>query len=76
MLLSGENALWLLDVTGKLKELVEGAGITAYLFSPSGDQVAYVQNNDIYTVSTSDGNTQQLTTDGGETVYNGTLDWV
>lgn len=76
MLLSGENALWLLHNTGKLEEVVKGAGITAYLVSPSDDQVAYVQNNDIYTVSTSDGNTQQLTTDGGETVYNGTLDWV
>ncbi|MGB2910840.1 MAG: DUF333 domain-containing protein, partial [Anaerolineales bacterium] len=37
MLLSGENALWLLDVeTGELKSLAEGGSMTALSFSPSG----------------------------------------
>ena len=35
-----------------------------------------MQNNDLYTVRVNDGQVQRLTTDGGETVFNGALDWV
>lgn len=77
MLLSGENALWLLDVeTGELKSLAEGGSMTALSFSPSGKHISFVQENDLYTVQISDGQIQRLTTDGSETVYNGSLDWV
>ncbi|MEZ4613687.1 MAG: DPP IV N-terminal domain-containing protein, partial [Caldilineaceae bacterium] len=39
-------------------------------------RVAYVQDNDLYVVGIDDGESQRLTDDGSETVFNGTLDWV
>jgi len=77
MLLTGDKALWLLDVrTGALKSLAEGGSKTAVMFLPSGTAVSFVQDNDLYTVQIDDGQIQRLTADGSETVYNGTLDWV
>jgi dipeptidase D len=78
LLLAGETAFWLLDPdTGELRSLVEaGAGITSPAFSPNGTSIAFVQDNDLYTVAVSDGQIVRLTTDGSETVFNGTLDWV
>jgi dipeptidyl-peptidase-4 len=77
MLLSGEKALWLLDVsTGELNSLVEGGDKTSLAFSPSGEVVSFVQDNDLYTIQINDGQIQRHTTDGSDTVFNGTLDWV
>jgi len=78
LLLSGGAALWLLDAeTGGLKPLAEGsAGMTSLTFSPDGTRIAYVQDNDLHTIGVSDGKVVRLTTDGSETVFNGTLDWV
>lgn len=78
LLLSGATALWLLDAdTGALRSLVEvGAGVASLAFSPDGTRIAFVQDNDLYTVSVRDGRIVRLTTDGSETVFNGTLDWV
>ncbi len=45
-------------------------------FSPDGSRVAYVQANDIYVQSLSDGGITPLTTDGSSTTINGTFDWV
>jgi dipeptidyl-peptidase-4 len=77
LLLSGEKALWLLDVdSGRLDSLAEGAAKTAVAFSPSGERLSFVQDNDLYVVDISDGQVRRLTTDGSDTVFNGTLDWV
>ena len=46
------------------------------MFTPDGTRVSYVQDNDLYVLSIADGQVQRLTTDGGETVFNGGLDWV
>ena len=78
LLLSGESAIWLLDPdTGDLRSLIEGeVGITSLSFSPDGSRIAFVQDNDIYRINMGDGQIVRLTTDGSETVFNGTLDWV
>jgi len=78
LLLTGEKSLWLLNAkTGELKPLAGGSGRkTSLMFSPSGTHISFVQDNDLYTVRLSDGQTQRLTTDGSETVFNGNLDWV
>ena len=78
LLLSGGNTLWLLDVTtGALRQVGDGAGAkTGVTFLPGGAHISYVQGNDIYRVALADDATQRLTTDGGETVFNGILDWV
>jgi dipeptidyl-peptidase-4 len=77
LLLTGEKALWLLQVkTGELTSLAEDGVKTALRFSPSGTQISFVQDNDLYTVGISDGQIQRLTSDGSQTVFNGGLDWV
>ena len=78
MLLTGDEALWLLDVsTGELTSVVENAGsVTGQMFTPDGKRISYVQDNDLYVLTLADGKVQRLTTDGGETVFNGGLDWV
>jgi len=45
-------------------------------FSPNGDRVAYVMQNNIYVENMSDGRTTRLTLDGTRTLVNGTSDWV
>jgi dipeptidyl-peptidase-4 len=78
LLLAGDEALWLLDVrSGDLKSLVEdGSAKTGLMFTPDGARISYVQDNDLYVVTIADDQVQRLTTDGGETVFNGALDWV
>ena len=76
--MTGSNALWLLDPkSGALKSLAAGsAPQTSQMFSPDGTRISFSQSNDLYTVRISDGQLVRLTTDGGATVFNGTLDWV
>lgn len=79
LLLTGETALWLLDATtGNLTPLAQGdAHKTSVLFTPDGMRVSYVQDNDLYVVDADGGGAPvRLTDDGGETVFNGALDWV
>jgi len=45
-------------------------------FSPTGDRVAYVRENNLYVERVSDGKITQLTRDGSTTLINGTFDWV
>lgn len=45
-------------------------------FSPQGDRVAYVSGNNIYVEDIATGNITPLTTDGSNTIVNGTFDWV
>ena len=45
-------------------------------FSPDASKVAYVSNNNIYVEDVASGKITPLTTDGSETIVNGTFDWV
>jgi dipeptidyl-peptidase-4 len=45
-------------------------------FSPDGDRVAYVRENNIYVEELATGKITQLTHDGSRTIINGTFDWV
>lgn len=78
LLLKGASALWLLDAdSGALKQAaaIDGS-VTAIALTPDGSGVSYAQDNDLYLVRLSDGARQRLTTDGGDAVFNGALDWV
>jgi dipeptidyl-peptidase-4 len=78
LLLAGAESLWLLDSkTGELKTLVKTKGAkTSMAYSGDGTYVSYVQNNDLYTVRVKTGQIRRLTTDGSQSIFNGTLDWV
>ena len=45
-------------------------------FSPDGRRVAYVRDGDLYVIDAAGGPEVRLTTDGGERILNGRLDWV
>ena len=45
-------------------------------FSPDASKVAYVSENNIYVEDLASQSVKQLTTDGSETIVNGTFDWV
>ncbi len=44
--------------------------------SPDGGRVAFVRDNDLYVTDLATGQETRLTSDGSETVINGTFDWV
>jgi len=45
-------------------------------FSPDGEQLAFVRDNDLWVRSLASGAERRLTSDGTETTLNGTLSWV
>jgi len=45
-------------------------------FSPDGNRVAFIRNNDLYVVDANGTNEHRLTTGGTSTLFNGKLDWV
>jgi len=71
---------WVLDRTsGKLTKLGGDAPESSLMFarfSPDGSRVGYVRANDIYVEDLASGRITALTTDGSETIINGTSDWV
>ena len=71
---------WVLDLgSGALHKLGGDAPESTLMFakfSPEGDRVAYVRQNNIYVEPLDGGTIIQLTTDGSRTTINGTFDWV
>jgi dipeptidyl-peptidase-4 len=71
---------WVLDrATGKLEQLggdVPEASLMFARFSPDGSRVAYVRANNIYVEDLATGKITPLTSDGSDTIINGTSDWV
>ncbi|MEO9806544.1 MAG: S9 family peptidase [Reichenbachiella sp.] len=71
---------WVLDMnSGKLTQLGQSVVRTTMMFakfSPDGTRVGYVSKNNIYVEDISNGKITQLTFDGGESIINGTFDWV
>jgi len=45
-------------------------------FSPDGEKVSYVRAHDLYVYDIESGKERRLTSDGNDTVLNGTLSWV
>jgi dipeptidyl-peptidase 4 len=71
---------WVLDLAAKsLKQLGAGAPPASLLFakfSPDAKRVAYVRGNNLYVEDLATGKITPLTTDGSDTLINGTSDWV
>jgi dipeptidyl-peptidase 4 len=71
---------WVLNLKdGSLKQIGAGAPEASLMFakfSPDATRVAYVRGNNIYVERLEDGRTRQLTSDGSDTIINGTSDWV
>jgi dipeptidyl-peptidase-4 len=71
---------WVLTVQGgSLKQVGAGAPEASLMFakfSPDATRVAYVRANNIYVERLEDGRVTALTSDGSDTIINGTSDWV
>ena len=71
---------WVLNVQGGgLKQVGAGAPEASLMFakfSPDATRVGYVRANNIYVERLDDGRLTQLTSDGSDTIINGTSDWV
>jgi dipeptidyl-peptidase 4 len=71
---------WVLDLASQQLRKLGGDAPTSTLmfakFSPDGDRVAYVRQNDLYVEDVAGGAITRLTRDGSRTIINGTFDWV
>src|SRR5262245_62091251 len=70
---------WLLDRTARTLRKIGGSAPEASLMfaklSPDAAQAAYVRDANLYVENLASGDVRQLTTDGAETIVNGTADW-
>jgi dipeptidyl-peptidase-4 len=78
LLLQGENDLWLYNVqTRAFRRLTNDPEAEEVpTFSPAGDRVAFVKNNNLFAIELKTGLLEKLTQDGNEATLNGKLDWV
>lgn len=71
---------WILDLqTDELKKLGGEAEPSTLMFaelSPDGGRVAYVRERNLYVEDVASGEITALTSDGSDTIVNGTSDWV
>jgi dipeptidyl-peptidase-4 len=71
---------WVLDLAShQLRKLGGDAPKSTLMFakfSPDGQRVAYVRQNDLYAEDVASGAITRLTKDGSRTIINGTFDWV
>ncbi|MGH7540763.1 MAG: DPP IV N-terminal domain-containing protein, partial [Gemmatimonadota bacterium] len=66
------------DLEGRtLRPLSEREGWQMFAkFSPDGGRVAFVRDHDLWMTDLATGRERRLTSDGSETIINGTTDWV
>ncbi|KAA0254041.1 MAG: S9 family peptidase [Acidobacteria bacterium] len=78
LLLSGADDLWIWDAATKaVRRLTRGeAEEEVATFSPDGSRVAFVRDNDLFTVDVATGKETRLTRTGETHLLNGKLDWV
>ncbi len=71
---------WVLDIAAKSLRKLGGDAPPSTLmfakFSPDGRRVSFVRENNLYVQNLNDMQVTALTTNGGETIINGTSDWV
>ena len=74
---SSEGIYYVLDITSKKIQLISPNKIQEPTFSPDGNKVAYVYNNNIYIKNLINNGTIQVTSDGEKNkIINGVTDWV
>jgi len=78
ILINFKDEIWLWDLSkGILRRLTDNkAEEMEESFSPDEKFVSFVRGNNLYVIDLTTGGEKQLTTDGGEKIYNGYLDWV
>lgn len=63
--------------TGSFKQLTKTDATQLNIrFSPDGNKIGFVRNNNLFVLDTRTGEENQLTSDGSENILNGHFDWV
>ena len=70
------DALYLVEAASATARCLSKTKVDEPTFSPDGAQVAFLRGNDLYRQDVATGTETRLTQGGGETVFNGRLDWV
>jgi dipeptidyl-peptidase-4 len=73
---NGDILLLDLNQSTVMEVVATDADESAARFSPDSTWLAFVRDNDIYAIHLEDRDEKRLTSDGSETVLNGTLSWV
>jgi len=77
--LNTKGDYWVFDLkTNTLKQMGKGLPASSLMFakfSPNGNTIAYVSENNLYAEDYASGEIKALTTDGSITLINGTFDW-
>lgn len=73
---SGDIVLLNLRSSAVTAVATTGSEETAPRFSPNGEWLAFVRDNDIYVWNIAEMEEKRLTTDGTDTLLNGTVSWV
>ena len=70
--------LFLLDITSSNFERITNTSVAekSPRFSPDGSQLAFIRKNDLYIYNLSTKKEKRLTSDGSDTILNGTVSWV
>jgi dipeptidyl-peptidase 4 len=72
-----DHDLFRIEADGKERRLTANPGDELHpRISPSGSHVAYVRANNLYVFDFATGLERQLTSDGSETILNGTPSWI
>ena len=75
---SVDNDIFIIDsTTATVKQITKTeAEEDSIAFSPDGQWLSFIKKNDIYVIDLKTGQEKRLTTDGTDTLLNGTLSWV
>ncbi|MHA7129671.1 S9 family peptidase [Algoriphagus namhaensis] len=75
---SSKGIFYVVDLaTGEKQQLMNGEKISYATLSPDNDKVAFVKDNNLYTVDLATNELKQVTTDGAANeIINGAADWV
>ncbi len=78
ILLRDSGVLWLASLADRsIHRIAAGTkGAQVPHFSPDGERLAFVRDNDLYVLDMASGKQVRLTNDGSDTVHNGFLDWI
>ncbi len=78
VLIKHEDKLFFAKLDGSFAcPLIDAAGAAELVtFSPNGQDVAFVRDNDLYAVDVATQTERRLTSDGGDLIRNGKADWV
>ncbi|MGA2075951.1 MAG: DPP IV N-terminal domain-containing protein [Terriglobia bacterium] len=78
LLFAGEKEIWIYSLaTAQMKSLLKAsAPIEHATLSPTGERVAFVEENNLFTLDIKTGHRERLTNDGNDHVMNGKFDWV